>query len=433
MKVGLCLLFFAMAGYSQVQDPATQQQTDVGPTILSRTDMQVPAQVAREGGGNSFDYFFSVDGFYSTGVPLYNRTSNGGYGDSPGFDAGGGLDLHHNFRKGSVSLEYSGTWREYANGSYYNGYQQGLNFVLKYALTRRLQLSARQTIASAPNGTGLYQFSQSGVASTTGLAGESRVYVTAGTLTYQQSARLSYDIVGDFYASQYRPVSTYDSLGGGATGSINYRTSKKATVSFAYSFSHFSYSQTSADNSNNQSVYATYAYEVSPRTQFAVSGGATSASVTQMLEIGGSPPSFETIHSTTTFPYFMAQFEHRAGRVSASIQAYQRAMAGNGYIGVSKALGFSGSAGYTPSPKWAVSGTAGYQYLTVLGATTTSGNNAGTFASIGLSYKLSRHFGLHSGVQFYSYDYYGSVGRQPTTTLTFGLTFNSGDRPIIFF
>lgn len=432
MKVGLCLLLFAMAGYSQVQDPAAQQQADVGPTILSQTDMQVPVQVAREKGANSFDYFFMVDGFYSTGVPVYNQTTNGGYGNSPGFDAGGGLDLHHNFRRGSVSLEYSGTWREYANSNYYNGYRQGLNFVLRYALTRRLQLSVRQTIASAPNGTGAYQFSQSGVASTSGLAGESSIFVTSGMLTYQQSARLSYDIVGDFYASVYRPVTTYDSLGGGATGSINYRTSKKTTLSFAYSFSHFSYPGDANTNSNNQTAYGTYAYEVSPRTQVAVSGGATTASITQTVQLGGPPPSLETIHSTTTFPYFMAQARHQARRVSTSIQAYQRVLSGNGYLGVSKALGFSGFVGYTPSPKWALSGSAGYQYLTVLGSTTGS-NNANAFASIGLSYKLSRHFGLHSGFHYYSFDYYGNVGRQPTSSVTFGLTFNSGDRPIIFF
>jgi hypothetical protein len=434
MKVGLCLLFFVAAGFLQAQqDSGTPQQADVGPTILSPMDMQVPAQVAREKGTNSFDYFFNVDGFFSTGVPVYSQTSQGAYGNSAGFDAGGGLDLHHIFRRGSVSLQYFGNWYQYSNSTYYSGLRQGLNFTLTYALTRRLSLSASEGIATAPNGIGASQFSESGIAASNGLAGQSRVYVTAGSLTYQQTARLSYTLVGDFYATQYRPVSTYDSLGGLATGAVNYRTSKKATISFAYSFSHFTYSQSSADISNNQSVYGTYAYAWSPRTQFSISGGATSSAVSQGFLLPTTPPLLETLHSRTTFPYFAANLSHQVRRVSASVQASQSALSGNGYLGASKALLVSGTVAYTPSPKWAVSATAGYQYLTALGTIQTSTNSSNGFGSVGLSYKLSRYFGLHSSLNYYVYDYYGSVGSQPTTSISFGITFNSGDRPIIFF
>src|SRR5271167_1245430 len=104
MRVGLCLLFFAAAGFAQVQDSGAQQQADVGPTILSQTDMQVPAQVSREKGANSFDYFLYADGFYSTGIQVYNQPGQSGYGDSPGFDVGGGIDLNHHFRRGTLSL-----------------------------------------------------------------------------------------------------------------------------------------------------------------------------------------------------------------------------------------------------------------------------------------------------------------------------------------
>jgi hypothetical protein len=434
MKVGLCLLLVAAARFLQAQqDSGTQQQADVGPTILSRTDMQVPAEIAREKGVNSFDYFFSVDGLFSTGVPGYTQASHGAYGNSGGFDAGGGLDLHHNFRRGTLSLQYFGSWNEYTNSSYYSGLRQGLNFTLAYALTRHLSLSASQGIATAPNGIGAYQFSESGVAASNGLAGQSRVYVTAGSLTYQQTARLSYTLVGSFYASQYRPVSTYDSLGGLATGSINYRTSKKATISFAYSFSHFSYSQNSADISNNQTVDATYAYAWSPRTQFAISGGATSSAISQGFLLPTTPPLLETLHSTTTFPYFAAHLAHQARQVSASLQASQSALSGNGYRGASKALMGSGTLAYTPSPKWALSGTAGYQYLTALGTPQTSAHNSNGFGGISFNYKLSTHFGLHSSFQFYTYNAYGTTGSQPTTTLSFGITYSSGDRPIVFF
>ncbi len=432
MRVGLCLLFFAAVGLAQVQDSDTQQQSDVGPTILSRTDMQVPAEVSREKGGNSFDYFLYADGFFSTGVQVYNQPSQGGYGNSPGFDVGGGLDLHHKFRRGKISLQYFGSWREYENSIYYQGYTQGLNFNFQYQLTRRLMFSVRQGISTAPNGTGAYQFSQSGIAGTTGLAGESRIYVTTGTLVYQQTPRLSYDVVGDFYVSQYRPDNTYDSVGGFATASVNYRTTKKATVSFAYTFGHFSYSQNNNDVSNNQTAFVTYAYAASARTEFAVSGGATYAALTQGIEIG-TPPLLETVHNTTVFPYFAAHVAHQTGRVNLTLQASQRVLSGNGYLGTSKDLSFSAGVHYSPSVKWALSGIAGYSYLSALGTTQTSANNGSAFAGVSLNYKLSRHFGLKAGYHYYSYDYYGTVGRQPSSTVTFGITFNSGDRPILFF
>ncbi len=432
MRVGLCLLFFAAAGFAQVPDSTAQQQADVGPTILSPTDMQVPAQVAREKGGNSFDYFLYTDGFYSTGVQENNQGPQGGYGNSPGFDVGGGLDLRHSFRRGRVVVQYFGSWRQYTNSDFYNGYRQGLNFTLEYNFSRRLQLLLREGIATSPNGTGAYQFSQSGVAGTTGLAGETRVYITTGTLVYQQTARLSYDLTGEFYASQYRPVDTGDSLGGMATVSVNYRTSKKATISLAYSYSHFTYSQASEDISNNQTLFATYAYAISPRTQFAVSGGATSADITQGLPVG-EPPVLEAVHSTTNFPYFAAHLSHQMNRLSASVQVSQRVLSGNGYLGASKALTASGTLGYTPSTKWALSGTAGYEHLTALGTIVTSNANSSGFASISFNYKLSQHFGLKSSFHYSLYDYYGNVGSHPTSTLSFGFTFNSGDRPILFF
>src|SRR5271170_2310990 len=347
MKVGLCLLFFAMAGFAQAQDPSAQQ-ADVGPTILSRTDMQVPAEVPRPASGNSFDFFLFSDGIYNINVPVYNQSSPGAYGNSAGFDVGGGLDLYHRFKRGSVSLTYSGSWRDYSNSNLYSGVQQGLNFNFKYALSRHLTLFLLQNIATAPNGIGAYQFSQNPYAGSNGEAGESRLFLTGGGLTYQQTTRLSYVVSGDLFISQYHPYNAYGSLGGQGTGSINYRISRQATIALAYSYSHFTYTQNSNDVTSSQTGYATYAYAITPRTQFAVSGGVTSSAVTQ-AELLGTPPLLGIFHSTTTFPYFNGNLRHTARLGSASIQASQNVLAGNGVLGTSKTISVSGNVTYSPS------------------------------------------------------------------------------------
>jgi hypothetical protein len=431
MKVGLCLLFLVTAGVAQAQDPGAQQ-ADVGPTILSRTDMQVPVELPRPANGNSFDFFLFADGIYNINVPVYNQSTPGTYGDSPGFDVGGGLDLYHRFQRGSISLTYAGSWREYSNSNLYSGVQQGLNFNFKYLLSRRLTLSLLQNIATAPNGIGAYQFAQNPYAGSNGEAGESRLFLTGGGLNYQQTTRFSYQFSGDFFVSQYHPYNAYNSLGGQGTGSINYRISRQATIAFSYSYLHFNYSNV-GNVSSNQMGYATYAYAITPRTQFSVSGGVTSASLKEEILVG-TPPLLGVFHSTTVFPYFNGNLTHTARRGSASIQASQSVLAGNGILGTSKAISVSGSAAYSPSPKWALSGTAGYQHLTALGLQMQTGNSYGNgFVGLGFSYKLSRHFGLRSNFNYGLYDNYGNVGRNATGMVSFGITFTSGDRPVISF
>src|SRR5208283_7677 len=121
MRLCVCLLFITAAALAQAQNPGAPEQDDVGPTILSRTDMQVPAAVAGEKAGNHFDYFLFSDGIFSTGVQQYNQApTTAAYGDTAGFDVGGGLDLYHEFRRGSISLAYGGSWHEYTNSNYYN-------------------------------------------------------------------------------------------------------------------------------------------------------------------------------------------------------------------------------------------------------------------------------------------------------------------------
>jgi hypothetical protein len=433
MRVGFCLLFFAVVAFAQPQQNGGQQTADVGPTILSQSDMQVPAVVAREKGGNSFDYFLFSDGFFNTGVPVNNESSVGTYGNSAGFDVGGGLDFYHYFSRGSVSVNYSGSYHDYSNTTYYSGFQQGLNFNFKYSLAKHLLLGLQQGISTAPNGIGSYQLTQNPYVGANGLAGQSRLYITSVSLVYQASNRLSYQFGGEFFASQYRPNNINDSLGGQGSAGVNYRTSKKTTLGFTYSYAHFGYSQLN-DVSNSQTAYFTFAHEISPRTQFSLAGGVTSVAVSQSI-LFGDPPIPVSFHNTTVFPYFNGRLNHTGRRASVGVQASQSVLAGNGQLNTSKAITVSGNVSYTPSQRWAFSANGGYQHLEALSSASQapSSSYGSGFGNIGLTYKLSRHFGLKSSFGFGIFDGYNNVSNTPTTFLSFGIIFTSGDRPVLFF
>jgi hypothetical protein len=436
MKAGFCLLLFAAAAFSQTQDPNAQAQVDVGPTILSPTDMQVPVQIAQETtGGNSFDYFLFTDGFFNTGVPIYKSTANSsGYSNSAGFDGGGGLDLHHRFRRGSISVSYSGAWHQYTNSGFYSGFQQGLNASFKYALTKRFLLSLGQSISTSPNGLGSYQLAQNPFVGANGNAGQTRAFVTNGTLTYQATNRLSYVFGGSFYASQYPSYSTGNSLGGQGSAGLNYRTSKKTTLGFSYLFAHYSYSLNN-DSTNSQTGFVSLAHEITARTQFTLAGGVTSAAVTQEILLGVPPNQLLGIYkSTSVFPYFSGTLSHTARHANFALLASQNALAGNGTFNTSKAITVSASASYSPSERWAISGSGGYQHLSSLSSVQQTSNSYGSgFGGAGFNYKLTRHFGLKASAGFGIYDYYGNTSTHPQTSLSFGIVYTSGDRPIVLY
>ncbi len=436
MKAGFCLLLFAAAAFAQVQDPNAQAQVDVGPTILSPTDMQVPIQIVNEtASGNSFDYFFVADGFFNTGVPVYRSAANpNGYGNSAGFDGGGGLNLNHRFRRGSVTVSYSGTWHQYTNSDFYSGFQQGLNASFKYALTKRLFVSLGQSVSTSPNGLGSYQLTQNPFVGPNGNAGLSRVFVTSGSLIYQATQRLSYVFGGSFFAAQYPSYSTGNSLGGQGSAGIDYRTSKKTTLGFTYSFAHYSYSLNN-DTTNSQTGFFSFAHEITPRTQFTLAAGVTSAAVTQGILFGVPPNQILGIYKhTSVFPYFSGSISHAARHASFSAQASQNALAGNGTFNTSKAITVSTSASYAPSERWAISGSGGYQHLSSLSTLEqTSNSYSSGFFGGGFNYKLTRHFGLKANVGYSLYDYYGNTSTHPMTSLAFGIVYTSGNRPIILY
>src|SRR6185369_7589668 len=92
-------------------------------------------------------------------------------------------------------------------------------------------------------------------------------------LTFQKTARLSFNLGGDQFLARYRAAGLVGVNGLGAHGDLQYRLSRRSTIGAAYTFQHFTYAG-QFGGADAHTVDGTYACALSSRVEFSGSFGA---------------------------------------------------------------------------------------------------------------------------------------------------------------
>ncbi len=428
-------VLFASAAWSQSTDtPASPDQA--GPTILSRADMQVPDSTAENHGGNYANFFVFVRGFYNTSAGNY--TDNGAlqnYEATGGVDAGGGLNLVHNFEHGEMALAYSGGYREYSNGEGGSSFYQNLALSLNYKLNRRWLLALREYIQVLPEGQVAVPLSLGTVSPVAfnSVANQQQYYLSSASLVYQASRRWSYEFGGDFFYLAYHPDSFFNSKGFSGSGSTNYRKSSRTTVGMGYNFNYFVFSG-GVGNSNTNTVYASLSHLFSPTLQFGLSAGASRTDFSQEVAAADGAGAYD-FHRASYSPFINARLSKASKRYTETLVFVEGVNAGNGVYATSKSLNASAGIGYSVSRRFGFNAAAGYSHFSSIAGPTlnVSGSYAYFYATGGVSRKVAKHFGTNFSATYYGAQNLGGVASHDYVALYGGIVFTSEDRPVLTF
>lgn len=237
--------FRAFAGVLLAALPAFSQYA--GPAVLSRGD--APTGMASP--QLSFRPFLEVAGVYNTGLAGVGLTPEGELANTSaaGVELSWGISGSHSWRHTQVGLDYRGDLRHYNKSSYFDGTDQSMMLGIKHQFTRHVSLNLRETAGLFNRDPGLLSLSQAipfdasqSYVPITDFFDNRTIYVTSqADLTYQRSARMSFNFGGDAFLNRRRSTALAGVKGAAARADMQYRLTRRTTVGLNYLYTHFSF------------------------------------------------------------------------------------------------------------------------------------------------------------------------------------------------
>lgn len=435
MNLRIVLLFPVLAASLSAQY--------TGPAILSRGE--APAEmVAPE---VDFRPYIEVGAVHDTGLAGVGVNAQGQPLNQAGTGASitWGISGTHSWRHTKVGLEYHGNFTDYTNISHYNYLEQSLLLGITRQIRPHLSVTLRQTagLFTVPFGPiGLRQTVPFDPTTTyvpvTDYFDNRTIYVTSqANLTYQRTARLSFDLGGDGYMIKRSSHDLYGTDGISARGDVQYRLSRRTTIGAQYMFMHFFFPGL-AGATDAHAAQGTYAVRLSRRLEFSGYAGIMRVEskfiqtvpvdpiIAALLGISGAP---QIVHNLLYSP-------NAAGRLSRTfhsgvlyVSGGHSVNPGNGLFLTSRVSSLIGGYSFTGLRRWALAVSSGYEWATAEGTIVGRYQNSNQSAQI--SRELGRHIHMvlsYSGMQYRSPEYSNYNRSFQDARLAFG--YSPGDIPL---
>jgi len=379
------------------------------------------------------------NGSWDSRVPVLssNQTS---FGNSLGWEAGGGITLTHTFKGGDVTLNYRGSYRDYQSAGFSGGNQQSLSLGFNKRLNRRWTFGANVNGGILSYGSSFYSPSAVGVTvAANPFSLESR-FVDAGvSLSYEQTRRLSYVFSGDYFLSNYANSISFSSRGVSGSASVLYRTTARTTVGATYSRSYYKYSQNAGDSTIDGGSLS-LSHRFVNHWQLDLSGGVNRSHSKGVINVPISTifngqlvtgyyigPYDRTLYS----PSFQGVLTHYYRRSLVSIGGGQSILAGNGLYLSSRDLFANGTYSYsTRRSNFSLGST--YARLSSIANTVTQVYST-EGASAGYGVNLVRYLSANFRYDFLHYDDLFAFGGLNEHRVSFGLSLSSKSVPLTLF
>jgi len=428
MKTCFWALLFVWAPLASSQTPDQAQSSDAGPTILSRSELEVPPEAATGRRGDYFNFFAYGDFTYNSYEPF--AVASGANAGNEGYDAGIGVSLLHYFQTGVISVNYTGGYRGYSglNSDPASNIVQNLSLGFNKQLGRHLMFTFRESGGWTPGGWIPQAVTTPEFALGLNLiAVRTETSLTSVGLIYQQTRRLSWQIGGDFTEIRYKPSINVGDFGGDASFGMSYRFTKRTTLGATATYQYFSFLQ-SHGSSTSDGVYLSLSHLFGRRIEAGVSGGALRTNFeSTSAEVFGSILLIYTGRVTTYSPFASGRLSLSLRKASVSFAGGETVSAGNGIFLTSKMIYAGANVYYAATRKWSFGVGGGYQRLVSIGGGTTG---PGEYAYGSADYKLTRHFGLRASGNYTTYETVTVYQGNSYYNAALGIFFTSADRPL---
>jgi hypothetical protein len=427
----------ALLALSLLAAPAFGQQS-------SRDDQGAftPVSLASEFFEHDFFNFYAFgSGIFDTYAPIINQqgqsVNNGGFG----WEVGGGVNGYHQFHDATLSLSYSGGYREYQTSAFSSGADQNLSLAYSKRLSRRWSFSTGVGAGMFLYGGTFFslQPNQPNVIASNPFSPETKFLSSGIGLTYQQTRRLSYSLGGSFFLQRYNYPGTIGTTGGSGSASAGYRVTSRTSVGASYSHAYYTY-QRNSGQAEVDSFAGSISHVFHSHWFASFSAGLTRSNISGTVfvpvtllvgtqAVGGYVPG--QYSQIAHFPSFSGSVSHSYRRTTIGGSAGQGIVSGNGYFLASKSQFLSGVASYS-FRKSNVSIGGSYSRLSSVANSVSSQYSSG---SIGANYGMMLMHYVGSFLR-YEYVYYGNLNPYPGVSdnrFSFGLSFSSKSIPMTLY
>jgi hypothetical protein len=308
-------------------------------------------------------------------------------------------------------LNYSGTFRDFAQTTSYSGFSQGLSVELSHLFSPHVALTVKEQAgiflrslpsAVSPDSSVSVGPSPSDIPTTDFFNNRTIYSNVQANLTVQESARLSFDFGGGYIFNEMQSPALYGVQGELAMGDVQYRFSPHVTIGADYIFDHFGYTH-GLGGAYIHAAALTTAYRMGPRTElsFFVGPSRMESSFEEEVPINPSilailcPPPDRVAcpfrdgivisHSISWEPRYGARLTRSFRRGAVYVNAAESVTPGNGLFLTSRTTTASVGYGYSVLRDWAVNMSAAYMSALSLG------NVTGHYDSFSGNCNLSRH------------------------------------------
>lgn len=259
------------------------------------------------------------------------------------------------------------------------------------------------------------------------------------SLTYRQTARLSYIFNGTFFLSRYDAPGAIGSTGATGSGSLRYRLTERTTIGGTYSHSYYTY-QHGAGDATMDGGYFNVSHQFPQFWSANFDAGFTRTDSSGFIEtpitfiINGQPVTgyLKGPYQQTSFtPTLRGSVSRRLRRIVTTVSGGQGVSPGNGVYLASRNQFLSGTVSYS-NQRSNISASGGYWHLTSL--THSLSNSYGT-ASFGgsYSYTLARHIAAHIRYDYFRYGSVSTYSGSGYNRISFGVTFSSENIPLTLY
>ena len=415
-----------------------------GPAILSRGQVPIGMRSAQI----SFRPFLEVSGVYDTGltgvsvVDQYgNLTNESGFG----IEGTAGVSGFHTWKHTSLGLDYRGSYRAYTKQTYYSGTDQYLDLGLSHQFTRHTEFVLRESAGLYSRDFGLVTLHQAVpfdrnaayIPTTDFFDNRTLYFSTQADFIYQRSARLSFDLGGDFFSARYRSSALYSTTGQGARGDMQYRIARYTTIGLNYQFSHFNFGK-GFGGSDLHSLVASYSVRITRNLEFSAYAGAVRVE-TKYIQVVPLDPviaaiigqgSGETIqHRTDYSPDIGARIARTFRNGVFSLSGGRVVTPGNGLFLTSISNSAAANYAYTGLRRWSF--LAGAYYNRSIAISNVNGHYESLTGGVGLSRQIARsvHFTARFDARKYNSSDFNLYNRV-IYRATIGMGFSPGDVPL---
>jgi hypothetical protein len=418
--------------------PDARESAYDGPSILSRGSNLSPAT---KGAMNAFGLYAQIIGVYDSGLiaPAVVQGKQVNALASYGEEANFGANASHRWRRGKLSIEYRGSYRQYTNAPAFDGLDQFLQVTYSEALARHLVLDIKSTLGSTTLANGAFAYFSLASLDRIGLPTDdlfdnrTNYMQSRVDLTWRLTPRLSFDFGGDGFVVRRESLLLAGLNGYSARASVAYRLTRRQTLSAVYDNTYFDFERAFGD-SRLETVALGYSIALTREWDLSTLAGGVRVYTLGLTEVPldaaivaltGESDAMVTFSNAVYLPVGEVRLTRRFKTASLTFDYSNGVTPGNGLYLTSRQTGGAVAYSYLMARNFEVRGHAGYSQLSALGQAL--GKYANLQGGIQVFYKLTGATYLDVRYDYRHYNTGDAFLEMDSNRVSLGVAFGLGE------